>query len=94
MITALKYLAKQNRFTFHSFGIIVLVLISAFFGLVSPEGSGSNPVVESLTENGVMVVFVITVILGPVMETLIFQAFPHWIIHSVLKMKKRHCIYL
>jgi len=93
-IKTIKYLQRSNVILFILQGIVVIILISAISSLIIHVGNNENPAVESIKNKGIYFYFFSTVILAPILETLIFQFLPFSIANSKFKHKKRLYVYL
>jgi membrane protease YdiL (CAAX protease family) len=94
IITAIRQIKNQNKIFFHISGILCLLAFSMCISLCCPGFGSENSAVDFLLEINTYVLFLGAVILTPILETLIFQVFPYWLLFSVLKTKYRLCIFM
>jgi len=64
------------------------------FSFIIPEDSYMNPVIESMKEDGLSILFLFGVVLAPFFETLIFQFLPYVFANAFLKRKIKFYFYI
>jgi len=94
MVKIIRYLYRLNSISFILIGLIILILASFIPSLLIPEGSYRNPVVESITKDGPLALFLFGCVFAPFVETFLFQYLPFVFANLLFKHKKRLFFYL
>ena len=79
---------------FHILGILILLATSWCFDRFCPGAGKENFGINALMKIDPYLLFAGAVILAPLLETFIFQAFPYRLFLSAFKTKHRFCIYM
>lgn len=89
-IRLIQYLKRVKPLNFIFIGQFAVFFISVVFGLVFPGDSGGNP----LLFKNKFYIFIMGVLLAPVLETIIFQAIPFFLIRKYVKIKKKLYLFI
>lgn len=94
VIKIIKILKKANVISFIFSGLFFMIIIPMIFSFIIPEDSYMNPVIESMKEDGLSILFLFGVVLAPFFETLIFQFLPYVFVNAFLKRKIKFYFYI
>lgn len=86
----IKYLKRIKPLIFILIGLGSILLIGICLGLIFPNDSMKNPI---LLKNSYYT-FIMGVIIAPILETIIFQATPFYLVEKFVKIKKKLYVYL
>lgn len=94
MTEIIRFFYKLNSVLYLGAGILLILALSAIIGIIAPAESFRNETVEKISEDGALMLFLFGVFVGPLVETLIFQALPYLFLRKLFKHKIKLYLYL
>ncbi len=90
IIRLIRYLKQIKPLYFICIGVCAILIVSIIFGLIFPGNSIKNTILN----NNKYIVFISAVLFAPLLETIIFQAGPFYIVNRYVKLKKKRYIFI